>query len=130
MKPAAGQWREQLHRIGRLQIEQRVGQSADIAKREQPRGMHGEPALEAGPSPDLPAIEQHQQAPQNQRENCHAADQAVGDPAVGGERLPRRPLEEDVDVGRVGAEDQRREALAASFCLSPAWPSAQPVRYG
>ena len=49
---------------------------------------------------------------QQQRQDDDPADQAVGEAAMHRERLPRDPAEEDVDVGRVGAEDQRGEALA------------------
>ncbi len=38
--------REQLHGIGGLQVEQRMGDRADVAERDEPRHMHGQSAPE------------------------------------------------------------------------------------
>ena len=60
MEPARIERREQLHRIGRLQVEQRVGDRAEIAEREQPAGCIASPLLNVAPR-HLPSVEQQQQ---------------------------------------------------------------------
>ena len=126
MEPGVAQRRQQLDGVGLLQVEQGMGDRADVAQRDEPAEAHRQPALEGRAALHLPAVEQPQQAGQKRGHDQHAADEAMGEAAVHRQRRPADPAEQDVDVGHVGAEDQRRQPLAA-LVLSPAWPSAQPV---
>ena len=112
MIPGAAERGEQLHRIGGLQVEQGVGQRAEISQAEQPAGVHREAAFECVAALHLPAVEQQQQPDQQRRHDHQSADQAMREAAVHRQRRPANPAEEYIDIGHVGAKHERGEALA------------------